>query len=160
MRTKNEEPKGRMLKTGEDVAAVEAKEPAHVPAKRQPTEEALIAQLRELNARSHEYSRRLWQLPLSFVGITVAMIGLVDDTPLLPWFSLAAGIVGGLLLVHMRGLHDGVDRAVDAIQVTEGSLGFTKPTAEKRHRLILWPLHSLVILVILGCLLLFILGLL
>ena len=129
-----------------------------VPAKQRPTDDALIAQLSELNARSHEYSRRLWQLPLSFVGITVAMIGLVQNSTLLPWVSLLAGIVGGLLLIHMSGLHDGVDRAVDAIQETEEKLGFVPPTAEKHHRLILWPLHGLAILVVLACLLLFVLG--
>ena len=146
------------MKTGEEVVAVEAEEPSHLPAKRRPTEDALIAQLRELNARSHEYSRRLWQLPLAFLGITVAMIGLVDYTPLLPWVSLGAALVGALLLVHMRGLHDGVDRAVDGIQRMETDLGFDPPTAEKHHRLILWPLHGLLILAVLGCLLLSILG--
>jgi len=122
-----------------------------------PTVEILQRQLSELNSRARWYSSQAWQVPFAYLGISGAvLVGLVDKSlEFLGIALIAAGVLGGLVFIHILGILEGVRRAVEHIRILEIYVKLVpavedRPTTEYTAKFTTWSLLVAMILVILA----------
>ncbi len=109
-----------------------------------PTPESLKAQLTELNSRSRWYAAQIWQLPFAYLGGTgIFLAQLVGKNhKVVALATIASGVVGLFTFWHLRGILNGVRRAVDNLKKVEEQLGL-RTTAEWTPWYV-WPLLIMV----------------
>jgi hypothetical protein len=94
-----------------------------------PTENALLAQLRELNERSRTYGRQLWQVPFAYIaaaGIVIMQASDGKHGPLVLAFTLSAsGAVGIFVVWHLVSLCSAAHRSWKGLTEIEALLSLS-----------------------------------
>ena len=87
-------------------------------------QDALVAQLKELNERSRTYARQFWQVPFTYLAAGAVLVAqLIErNAPARQLGLTVLGIVGLFITWHMWRLYDPAKRCVDAIQDVEARL--------------------------------------
>lgn len=115
-----------------------------------PQPESMRAQVNMLQTRIGIHGSRLWQLPLTYLGVLVVSLSQIESKAAIfkPWFIfLSLSLFGLLLLWCMCGACEGYNRAVKSLIRVEEQLGLTVTTAKRRSHYI--PYFGLLILGIL-----------
>lgn len=122
-----------------------------------PTDDTLRDQLGHLNERSRWYSTQLWQIPFAYLGITGVALASFDkpSRETLMVASFAAGVFGGLVVLHSYWIKRGEALAIRKLRATEEKLGLS---AQERAEDFSWDVISMMIITIAATLFYFGLG--
>lgn len=115
-----------------------------------PQSESKRAQINMLQTRIGVHGSRLWQLPLTYLGVLVVSLSQLESKAeiIKPWFIfISLSLFGLLLLWCMYGAYEGYKRAVWNLIRVEDELGLTVTTANRVSHYV--PYFGLLILGIL-----------
>ncbi len=109
----------------------------------QPEISALTTQLAQMNERARWYSGMIWQLPLSYLGISLALVANVagKGKNLLRAVLICLWLIGYGVVIQLALLYGGVRRAVLNIDAIETKLGLDV-TAQYRP----WTISTMIVL--------------
>ena len=110
--------------------------------------EESIAQMHELNDRSRMYNSQIWQVPFAYFGLTILVISTImnNANTYIFVFSLILEVFLGIaVIIHMFGLQDGINRAVNNIEKIESKIGLENTV--KYSKQTWWPFLMMVIIV-------------
>ncbi|HEX5714657.1 MAG TPA: hypothetical protein VF179_00760 [Thermoanaerobaculia bacterium] len=99
-----------------------------------PQPESLRTQLEILQTRIGVHGGRLWQLPLTYLGVLVVSLSQFDrqDPVFAPWFVFSSlTIFGVLLLWCMYGAFEGYKRTVKDMNDVERKLALVETTKNR-----------------------------
>jgi hypothetical protein len=86
------------------------------------TENALLAQLRELNERSRTYARQFWQVPFAYVVASAVALVQIHEKPVLRIVLLGIGGVGMFTAWHLAGVYRAAGNCFRAMKGIEAEL--------------------------------------
>lgn len=111
-------------------------------------QDAQIAQLEQLNARSQKYVAQLWQVPFAYLAVGGVALGLAagKEATWLGELLILYGVIGCFVVVHMCEISKLVRKAVTDIEMQEKSLEL-RPTAKWMKGLSLLVLTGLVVFI-------------
>ena len=117
-----------------------------------PSQDALIAQLKELNERSRTYGRQFWQVPFAYVAGAAVALAQLAEKPVARIVALALiFVIGCFTILHLAFIYRAAHRAFCAMVEVEKRLDLS-PDATKWTPGHLWAFLGLTILASAGSL--------